>query len=80
MRIVRAFPAVICAVLCAFPLFAQDADLTAARALFERNLNAIRTRDRDTYLQSYLHAPSLARGGPQGFTTGYDDFAKGAGG
>src|SRR5260370_7399377 len=66
-------------VLCALPLIADDADITAARALFERNLNAIRTRDKDTYLQSYLHAPSLARSGPQGFSTGYDDFAKGAG-
>lgn len=75
MRIVR----VLLVVLCALPLFADDADLAAARALFERNLNAIRTRDRDTYLQSYVHAPSLARSGPQGFTTGYDDFAKGAG-
>src|SRR5437762_3522491 len=75
MRIVRA----LLVVLCAHPLFADDAALVAARALFERNLNAIRTRDRDTYLQSYEHAPSLARGGPQGFTTGYDDFAKGAG-
>jgi len=75
MRIVRA----LLIVLCALPLFADDADITAARALFERNLNAIRTRDKDTYLQSYLHAPSLARSGPQGFSTGYDDFAKGAG-
>lgn len=75
MRIARA----LLIVLCALPLFADDADITAARAVFERNLNAIRTRDKDTYLQSYLHAPSLARSGPQGFSTGYDDFAKGAG-
>jgi imidazolonepropionase-like amidohydrolase len=79
MRIVRALFAVFSVVLCAFPLFADDADLSAARSLFERNLNAIRTRDRDTYLQTYEHSASLARGGPQGFTTGYDDFAKGAG-
>jgi imidazolonepropionase-like amidohydrolase len=79
MRIVRALLAVFGVVLFALPLFADDADLAAARALFERNLNAIRTRDRDTYLQSYLHAASLARSGPQGFSTGYDDFAKGAG-
>ena len=75
MRIVR----VLLVVLCALPLFADDTDITAARALFERNLNAIRTRDRDTYIQSYEHSPSLARGGPEGFTTGYDDFVKGAG-
>jgi imidazolonepropionase-like amidohydrolase len=75
MRIVR----VLLVVLCAVPLFADDADIAAARALFERNLNAIRTRDRETYLQTYEHSSSLARGGPQGFTTGYDDFAKGAG-
>jgi imidazolonepropionase-like amidohydrolase len=75
MRIVR----VLIIVLCALPLFADDGDIAAARTLFERNLNAIRTRDRDAYLNSYLHSASLARGGALGFITGYDDFAKGAG-
>ncbi len=32
-----------------------DADLAAARALFEANLEAIGHRDRDAYLACYLH-------------------------
>ncbi len=61
-------------------LFASDAsDLAAARALFEKNINAIRQRDREKYLSLYLHSDLLVRGGPAGFTTGFDDFAKQAG-
>jgi imidazolonepropionase-like amidohydrolase len=54
-------------------------DLAAARAVFERNLDAIRQRDRAKYLSSYLESEQLARGGASGFTTGYADFAKEAG-
>ncbi len=62
------------------PLLAAPAgDVTAARALFDKNVNAIRQRNRDAYLGCYLHAPSLVRGGPEGFSTGFDSFAKGAG-
>src|SRR5258708_15279535 len=58
---------------------APDDDLTAARAAFDGNINAIRERNRDKYLSYYLHSPLLVRGGPTGFTTSFEDFAKGAG-
>ncbi len=51
-------------------------DVKAARALFEKNLDAIRRRDRDAYLACYLHADTLARTGPEGPQLGYDSFAK----
>ena len=54
---------------------AAEADLAAARALFERNLDAIRRRDPDAYLACYLQSESLARTGPTGFTLGYEDLA-----
>lgn len=54
-------------------------DLASARAVFERNIAAIRNRDREAYLAVYLQSPQLIRTGATGFTTGYEDFAKGAG-
>jgi imidazolonepropionase-like amidohydrolase len=57
----------------------EAADLRAARSVFERNIDAIRRRDRGAYLALYLHSGKLVRGGPEGFTTGFDEFAKGAG-
>jgi imidazolonepropionase-like amidohydrolase len=66
----------------ALPIFAagdEASDLAAARAVFQSNIDAIKHRDRDAYLALYLKSDHLARGGPAGFTTGYDDFAKGAG-
>src|SRR5438105_12597505 len=59
----------------ATPLFAQNDDIAGARAVFEANINAIRQKNRDAYLSYYLHSPLLVKGGPTGFTTGYDDFA-----
>ncbi len=53
-----------------------DGDIAAARALFEKNLDAIRRHDRGAYLACYLHADTLARTGPEGLRTGYDSFAK----
>jgi imidazolonepropionase-like amidohydrolase len=55
-------------------------DVAAARAVFEANIDAIRHRDRDAYLSYYLHAERLVVGGPEAFSTGFDAFAKGAGG
>ncbi|MGE5233083.1 MAG: amidohydrolase family protein [Acidobacteriota bacterium] len=55
------------------------ADLAAARALFERNLDAIRHRDRAAYLACYLEAPALARAGAAGLELGYEGLAKSAG-
>lgn len=51
-------------------------DLMAARTLFRVNLDAIQRRDRGTYLNCYLQTPFLAVAGPQGFTLGYEPFAK----
>jgi imidazolonepropionase-like amidohydrolase len=55
------------------------ADVAAARAVFERNLDAIRHRDRAAYLSCYLQSPLLARTGPTGFALSYDSLAAGAG-
>jgi len=64
----------------ATPLPAAPADdITAARAVFEANINAIRQRNREAYLSYYLHSPALVRGGAEGFDTGFDSFAKGVG-
>ena len=60
-------------------VFAQQDDIAAARSVFEANIAAIRMRDREKYLTYYLHSDRLVRGGPTGFSTGYDDFAKAAG-
>jgi len=57
----------------------SEGDLTAARALFEANLDAIRNRDRDAYLACYLHGETLARNGPAGPSLGFEDFAAAAG-
>jgi len=58
---------------------AAAGDLEAARALFQRNLDAIRKRDKDAYLACYLNAPTLARTGFEGAQMGYDALAKEAG-
>ena len=54
-------------------------DVAQARALFQRNLDAIRHRDRPKYLECYLHSPGLARTGFTGFTLSYDSLAASAG-
>ncbi len=54
-------------------------DLADARRLFEKNLDAIRRRDRDAYLACYLRSPGLARTGSQGFTLGYESLAASTG-
>src|SRR2546425_5263392 len=55
---------------------APATDLDAARALFEKNLDAIKRHDRDAYLAGYLNAATLARTGPEGPQLGYDSLAK----
>ncbi|MCP3919292.1 MAG: amidohydrolase family protein [bacterium] len=68
------------AALC-FPLLSaqdpNDADIRAARALFERNIRAIQERDRDAYLACYRASADLVRVGPDGFQRGYDGLASG---
>lgn len=65
----------------AVPSFASpdEADLGAARALFEKNLQAIRDKDRGAYLSCYLESERLVRTGPDGFALGYDGLAATAG-
>jgi len=60
--------------------FAKDTpDVTAARAVFEKNLAAIKERNSDKYLSCYLKSEKLVRSGPTGFVTGYETFAAGTG-
>jgi imidazolonepropionase-like amidohydrolase len=52
------------------PDSAVAADLAAAHAVFERNLQAIRDKDRAAYLSCYLDSERLVRTGPSGFVLG----------
>ena len=54
-------------------------DASAARALFQRNLDAIRRQDKAAYLSCYLDSPKLAKTGADGITLGFPAFAKAAG-
>ncbi len=57
----------------------KGGDLAAARALFEKNLQAIRDKNRDAYLSCYLDSERLARTGPEGSELGYAGLAASAG-
>lgn len=61
------------------PALAQGDDLAAARSLFEKNLQAIREKNRDAYLSCYLQSDALVRSGPDGFQLGYSGLAATAG-
>jgi imidazolonepropionase-like amidohydrolase len=58
---------------------AGAADLAAARAVFEKNIQAIRARDKTAYLSCYLDSEALARTGFEGPQLGYKSFAAGVG-
>ena len=53
---------------------APAADLDAARALFRRNLDAIRRHDREAYFACYWRSDRMARTGPTGFIASYDSL------
>lgn len=53
---------------------AVAADTVEARALFEANIGAIHERNREAYLATYAHTPTLARNGPTGLELGYDGW------
>ena len=57
-----------------FPPSAANADTVEARRLFEANIDAIHKRNREAYLATYLHGPTLARNGPAGLLLGYDGW------
>jgi imidazolonepropionase-like amidohydrolase len=69
-------PSILGAVLSAQP---ATSDVTAARAVFERNLDAIRQRDKAAYLATYWKSESLARTGADGIALGYEAHEKAAG-
>ena len=51
------------------------ADTAEARALFEANIDAIHKRNREAYLATYAHVPTLARNGPTGLELGYEGWS-----
>jgi len=59
--------------------WAETADAAAARAVFEKNLDAIRNRDRSAYLACYLDSPALARTGVEGPQLGFEGLSKDTG-
>jgi imidazolonepropionase-like amidohydrolase len=58
---------------------ARNGDVAAARAVFERNLDAIRRRDKAAYLACYWKSEKLARTGADGIAFGYTAHEKAAG-
>ncbi|HYN21529.1 MAG TPA: amidohydrolase family protein, partial [Thermoanaerobaculia bacterium] len=58
---------------------APESEVAAARSLFEKNLQAIRDKNRDAYLSCYLESDRLVRTGPDGFQLGYSGLAATAG-
>ena len=67
------------ALLLAAPPSTSAADVAAARALFQKNLDAIARRDKDAYLSCYVSAGTLARTGFDGPELGYEPLARSAG-
>ena len=57
----------------------SSSDLDEARALFEKNIAAIKSRDRAAYLSVYLDSDRLARTSPDGPVPGFAEFSKQAG-
>jgi imidazolonepropionase-like amidohydrolase len=56
----------------------EESDLAAARTVFQRNVAAIRERDRDAYVACYLESERLVRTGFDGFELGWQGLAEGA--
>ena len=54
----------------------EAAELRDARGVFERNLDAIRSRDRAAYLATYLPSENFSAAGTGGLQRGFDRFAK----
>lgn len=53
----------------------EASDTVEARRLFEENIDAIHKRNRDRYLATYFHTPTLARNGPGGLDLGYEGWS-----
>lgn len=52
-----------------------EADLAAAKGLFERNIRAIQDKDRDAYLACYRADERLIRAGADGAKLGFEELA-----
>lgn len=50
-------------------------DTAEARHVFEANIRAIHRRDRAAYLALYVQTPALARTGPGGLETGFENWS-----
>ena len=57
------------------PSMSDPADTIEARRLFEENIDAIHKRNRERYLATYIHTPTLARNGPDGLQLGYEGWS-----
>jgi len=57
----------------------SSSDVEEARAVFERNIAAIKSRDKAAYLSVYLDSDRLARTSPEGPVLGFAEFSKQAG-
>jgi imidazolonepropionase-like amidohydrolase len=57
----------------------SSSDVDEARALFEKNIAAIKRRDKAAYLSVYLESDRLARTSPDGPVLGFAEFSKQAG-
>ena len=66
-------------ILTAAPPPPATSDVSDARALFEKNLDAIRRRDKAAYLSTYWKSEKLARTGADGVALGYAAHEKSAG-
>jgi imidazolonepropionase-like amidohydrolase len=63
----------------AFQAQPPSSDVGAARAVFEKNLDAIRHRDKASYLSCYWKSEMLVRTGADGIALGYAAHEKAAG-
>lgn len=52
-------------------------DIAAARAVFQRNIEAIQAKDRDAYLACYRQDKRLIRAGGSGVNLGFEELAAG---
>ena len=57
------------------PAASDPSDTVEARRVFEENIDAIHKRDRERYLATYIHSPTLARNGPTGLELGYEGWS-----
>jgi len=56
------------------PAASPASDTAEAMHLFEANIDAIHSRNREKYLSTYIHGPTLARNGPTGLQLGYEGW------